>query len=310
MKHIYETVTDCSRELQEILGRMEYSVSAFSRFTSIPVTMFSPSFEILWEVNRAAKFCITNTAYTNPCSRCRARLAGEMKAAEEKADPSAFLCETGLLNLCYVLQFKGRTEGYFIAGPVAMGKDRTRAIADFYEKVPEEKIDVPLLMTMTNNLNVYTPEEVDDLSRMFTDVLNAAFAEPEAGGAGGAEEADRAKIPPEYEYSGRSNVIYNAAAYIQRHFRSITSLSEIADYVHVSRSYLSTLFKKETGIPIVDYVNGLRLAEAERELTGTRRDITDIALSVGFREASYFSRLFKKRYGMNPREYRAEKASS
>ena len=179
MKHFYESIGARDPGLIRRLEDLESSIAAFSRFTSIPVTFFSPAFELQWEFNKTAKFCITNRSYENPCSKCRTSMAEAMAGASDAPEGSTFICATGLVNICCPFFCKGGLAGYFIAGPMAMGRDHNRVISEFYEKVQEESIDMPLLMTMTNNLNVYSPDDVDNLSKIFYDVLRAFKAPAE-----------------------------------------------------------------------------------------------------------------------------------
>jgi AraC-like DNA-binding protein len=58
------------------------------------------------------------------------------------------------------------------------------------------------------------------------------------------------------------------------------------------------------GMPPTQYLNGYRVEKAQTLLKNTDRSITDIALAVGFDDASYFARIFKKQTGMTPREYK------
>lgn len=307
MQKLHEVYDYPDKSLCEILMRMESSIEAFSRFTSIPVTLFSSTFKIIWEFNKPAKFCITNDTYENSCSNCRSTLAESMKrAASTNEEIDTFICHTGLWNICYVLRYEGKILGYFIAGPVAMGRNKEETISDFYEKVSKEKINIPLLMTMTNNLNVYTPDDVVNLSKIFKDIILSSFISKQKYNNKTSKLNLNEQLPslPEIEYNGKSNVVYNALLYINNNYSTITHLSEISDYVHVSKSYFSSLFKKEVGVSIVDYFNNIRLTAAKWALENTDKDITDIAFSVGYRESSYFSKLFKQKFGINPRDYR------
>ena len=74
--------------------------------------------------------------------------------------------------------------------------------------------------------------------------------------------------------------------------------------------YLRKLFQKETGVTPLQYLNGLRLqfaAEALSSVHGQSSTMADIARMSGFREPLYFSRMFKKRYGVSPSFFRQEK---
>lgn len=92
--------------------------------------------------------------------------------------------------------------------------------------------------------------------------------------------------------------------YIKKHYREKIYLDNIASSLGISDSYLSRLFKKETGICIQDYVVQIRLERAVNLLLYSNESIPRIAEYVNFPSQSYFGKVFKKEYGVTPRIYR------
>ena len=80
--------------------------------------------------------------------------------------------------------------------------------------------------------------------------------------------------------------------------------SNIADYCNLSCSHLRALFKRETGVSIRDFLVKTRLAAAAYSLRQTEKPILEIAFEAGFGQISCFNRLFRKIFGVTPREYR------
>ena len=128
-------------------------------------------------------------------------------------------------------------------------------------------------------------------------LLVARFAVPQAG-----EEAPR---DPEAE--DRKNAILE---YIQLGYAGPISLQDLGDRLHLSISYLSKYIKNMLGTGFVEYVNDLRLYHAVRDLTGTDRSMTRIAVDNGFSSLNSFNRVFQGKYGMSPTEYRRQQAKS
>ena len=77
-----------------------------------------------------------------------------------------------------------------------------------------------------------------------------------------------------------------------------------ADHLGLNRSYLSSQFKKETGINLNDFINLMKIDEATRLLVTTDRSVADIASLLAFSSQSYFQSVFKKHTGMTPLQYR------
>lgn len=92
--------------------------------------------------------------------------------------------------------------------------------------------------------------------------------------------------------------------YISADLTADLSLNAMAELLNVNASYLSTLFKKEVGIPLTDYVNRQRVEQAKKLLVVTDFPIKIIAEKCGIPDIYYFSRMFKKRTGCTPKVYR------
>ncbi|MGN7356441.1 response regulator transcription factor [Paenibacillus sp. SAF-054] len=95
---------------------------------------------------------------------------------------------------------------------------------------------------------------------------------------------------------------------IQSAYADDISLSQIAEQVHLNKTYLSELFKKEVGTSFNDYLTQIRIDRAkEMILAGKRMSI--LAEQVGYPNASYFTKVFKKVTGMTPGEYKSSAES-
>lgn len=74
--------------------------------------------------------------------------------------------------------------------------------------------------------------------------------------------------------------------------------------VHLNPVYFSGLFKKELGVNFSDYLAGLRVEKAKALLKEVDWNISEVAAQVGYGDARYFSKVFSKLVGINPKEYR------
>jgi len=101
-------------------------------------------------------------------------------------------------------------------------------------------------------------------------------------------------------------LVKQAYAYIQQNYTRSFSLEELSETIGVSKSYLSRIFKMDTGIPLWDYLNRYRIQKAKELLLITNESITAIAADVGYEDTSYFSRVFHEIAGCSPRAYRQQ----
>lgn len=92
--------------------------------------------------------------------------------------------------------------------------------------------------------------------------------------------------------------------YIEEHYRKEIRLGDLALVAHVSPSYLSTRFKKETGVSFTEYLLTYRINRAKELLKGSNMSCREIALAVGYEDYVQFSKMFKKYEGVSPGAYR------
>ena len=103
---------------------------------------------------------------------------------------------------------------------------------------------------------------------------------------------------------GGSAAIRAAVRYISQYYHQPLTLAHVAGIAGLSPSYFSALFGRVMGIHYREYVNRIRVDEAKRLLTATDYPLSQIAISVGFSDQSYFSKVFKRITLLSPNQYR------
>lgn len=92
--------------------------------------------------------------------------------------------------------------------------------------------------------------------------------------------------------------------YIDQNLYTSVTLKEIADYMQLSPSYLTSLFKQKTGKPLYRYIKERKLQEARLLLTHSHYPLTLIADSLGYNSLAHFSAAFKSEFRLSPSVYR------
>ena len=104
--------------------------------------------------------------------------------------------------------------------------------------------------------------------------------------------------------SEQAALIAKLEAYIGGHYTEDLTIDRLSRLFYISPYHLSHLFKEQTGYSLKQYILRRRIGEAQTRLYSTRDSVQQIAASVGFEDAGYFSRLFTKYIGLPPVEYR------
>jgi two-component system, response regulator YesN len=115
-------------------------------------------------------------------------------------------------------------------------------------------------------------------------------------------------VAPLHEMVGHSMKIMKIKLHVLEHYDQHITLGELAIMMHMNSTYLCELFKRETGIGFVDYLNTVRIEKAKRLLLESDATVESVASLVGYASASHFSRLFKKLTTLTITEFRANRS--
>lgn len=175
--------------------------------------------------------------------------------------------------------------------------------------------------------DVQQVENISVLNTVLTNDLDRIIEELEDGGLNSAEIASQSLLvlwlTLERELTERRfvnvmpnsmmashaapyNPISAAQQYIQNHLHQKLTADSVSQTVHLSRSQFHTLFRQQTGQTFVDYLTQLRLEWACRLLRETGWSVRYISTFVGFTAPEYFHRLFHRKMGMTPKQYRQQ----
>lgn len=147
------------------------------------------------------------------------------------------------------------------------------------------------------------PVICSEFSEMFVRIANELKREAELG-----REMNAA--PSVSVAESGNGYIERAKRFIQTNYAELIRLEDVADHIYLNANYLSSLFRRETGYSVIDYINEYRIGRAMDLLLRTEDKIVDISLQVGFSNCSYFSKVFKRITKMLPHEYRESRGGA
>ncbi|QGQ44899.1 helix-turn-helix domain-containing protein [Metabacillus sediminilitoris] len=113
--------------------------------------------------------------------------------------------------------------------------------------------------------------------------------------------ADRVRKHKQHRYSKPINRCLN---FIYTHLYEDLTLTSLANLVDLHPNYLSSLFKKEVGISIAEYIQRTKVDEAKSLLTFTNYSLLKITTILNFHDQSYFTKVFRKYTGVTPKKYK------
>jgi AraC-like DNA-binding protein len=113
--------------------------------------------------------------------------------------------------------------------------------------------------------------------------------------------ADQTRAP----VSG-NGALQQAQQYLREHIGTRTSVAELAALARLSPSHFAALFRRATGVGVLQYQTRLRMSRARELLDTTDQAIAEIARTLGYADPFYFSRQFRAVHGVSASEYRTQ----
>ena len=150
------------------------------------------------------------------------------------------------------------------------------------------------------------PVYIDELSTRLAIQINEAETDTELDQIEGEMIHKYCLLVRNHSMKNYSQLTQRCITYIDFHYAEPLSLSFFADMCHVTKSYLSTLFKKETDTNITDYIHSVRIRHALVLLNSTALPIHAIAASCGYSDINYFIKIFKRLNVNSPKQYRSQ----
>ena len=149
------------------------------------------------------------------------------------------------------------------------------------------------------------PYHIDRISHMMADKIHTVNTDEQKRQLETEMVREYTRYVREYSLHGFSDPVKQTIRYINRNLEKDLSLPHLSNEAHVSQSYLSSRFSRETGMTITNYITQQRVYKAVRLLQETDGSIAAIAETVGILDENYFTKMFRKVIGVTPSRYRS-----
>lgn len=255
---------------------------------SLSVSLHAPNYNSIVNSDELLSFNIHSNSY---CSIIKTKQDAQKHCQDcqikilKKCENGSFCgnCYAGVFEYVYpILNNKN------IVGFISVSGYKTEKGIDYIKRISKKYgFDEVTLSNVYSTLK--TPQDKSDI-----DILISPLC----------DMLELAQIKTEESFKKSQSFPEKIEHYIKQNRNQNITSDDICNHFSCSRSYMSTVFNKHFGKTIREYLTELRLADATSLLKYSNLNITEIAFSVGFTDANYFSNLFKKSLGMSPTMYR------
>ncbi len=308
--------------VQDQLARLTGTAIITIDFKGNPITKHSCRTEFCSVIRE-------NPVFRKRCYRCDA-LAGLEAVRLER--PYIYLCHCGIVDVAVPVLVGERYLGAVMFGQVRIPNNDTDAkverlvneissfraesdtvrqdMLEMYERLPE--MEYARIVEVAELIDSIVQYIVDRRLKSINDAqtYNWLLRMSAEGEEGGIQELRGPEMPGQSGETWdvpQSSAVYRAVEYVHTHPHETVTMSSMAELCHLSPSYFSRLFRREVGENFITYVNRKKVQWAKERLRGGKESINQIAMDLGYVDASYFISVFRKFEGITPVEYRQQK---
>ena len=239
-------------------------------------------------------FCHAVACNPNGCRGCHQEQLALLRRLGRKLKPQQVSCRGGLIQVAVPVVSAGRHVATVLGGKVRVGRSGARAFDALLPqlRLHRGKRDLRQLRAAYCRVPVLTVQKLRAAVRLL-DMLARLFAET----LGHQPSPRSATDPP---------CICEAKQFVRLHLAERLTNRQVAQALHLERSYFCRLFRRLTGLTFHAYVAQARVEQARTLLRNSHQRIGQIASDAGFQSASDFNRIFKARVGMTPTDFRRQ----
>lgn len=281
--------------------------------------------------SNSTKFCCMVreiNEYSALCEKCDSR--GGVESARIK-EAYIYKCHKGLVDFAVPIIVMGQYLGAMMAGQILVDENDKFELEEIvkvdstfknldnrlkkeleieYSKLPILSFNkIKSIAQMMFHISNYIAEEA--VLKMSLNEINNEYYNEQHENKNSSKCIDIKKVDESKDvnfminkYNNEESPIMKATEYIDNNIYENITLKKISSVCNLSQCYFSKLFKKETGINFIEYLNMKKIAKAKQLLINTDKAINNISLDLGFEDCGYFIRIFKKLEGTTPKKFR------
>lgn len=263
-----------TEELKEILA-------FFYTLTGIRVVIFNAAFkEILAYPETKCQFCRQINADASLAERCNASNRCAFEVCKKKKDVYIYKCHAGLVEAAAPIRSENQILGYIMFGQITDEKDKSN-------------LNARILYFNRENGVSCSSEGIKYKSR--SQIVAAARL---------LEVCTAYILQKDMIQTENDQQLTSVKAYIHAHLAEKITIEQLCRDAEISRTQLYAMFQREMGVGIAAYIREERLKRAKSLLQESDLPVAQVSVLCGIADYNYFSRLYKKRYGVSPHKSR------
>ena len=264
----------------------EKLLNAFAAATGVSISFFNRHFGCVADSMPGIPDYCAHLHRSKRCIDCCTQSdMAALRQVEQTGKPYRYICPFGMMEAIAPIVEGDEITGYLMIGSIALpGQEQEETLLRLARE-RDARADVAVLRAHIRTLPRCDKARFDACCDLMT-VLAAHFAR---------EVIDR---------GDERTVVALLKDYLKKNLQKKITLAELGMRMHCSTVTLTKAFRRETGTSIMQYLQEKRLQYAKKLLSETNMPIKEVAERCGFAEPPYFSRCFKREFGVSPKDCR------
>ena len=260
-------------------------MQAFYSLTNIKIVIFDAEHNIICSYPESdCTFCKKIKSIPTISKKCANSDLQVFNKCKKEEKLILYTCHAGLVEACAPLKQNGIVIGYIMFGQISDLPCRDALNQNISSVCKEYGLNETEFLRVSKTIKLKSYESIMATAKIFEAcisyiILNEMFL-------------------PEHD-----KIILESETFIDNHLENV-SVTELYKHLNISRTALYEIFKKKTGLGVTEFIRKKQFEKANQLLKETDLPINDIANLCGFNDYNYFSRVFKKRYGISPKNIR------
>ncbi|MBR5152887.1 MAG: PocR ligand-binding domain-containing protein [Clostridia bacterium] len=270
-------------EIQINFEKLSDIARAFYALTKIKMVIFDSDHHQLFSYpdENDCLFCRKMKAIPMTAEKCSQNDRQVFEECRKTGKLKLYTCHAGLVEGCAPLKQNGKIIGYMMFGQISDFQSREVLNQNISYVCRSYGLDEEEFLRAAKSIRLKSYDTIMHAAKIFEACISYIML-------------NEMLTPTE------DKIIAQSERYIQQHLEDVT-VEQLCEHLSVSRTCLYDIFRKKTGQGVSGFIRNQQFETAKTLLTNTDYSIGEVAQQCGFSDYNYFSRVFKKRFGISPK---------
>lgn len=274
--------------LDFIMDDIKNTLDDFHKITGFAISLYDENMNAIYHASTLAPVCNAIRSYPKLREKCRVCEEYGNRVCTQTRRPFVYKCHAGLTEAHIPICENNIIIGYMLTGHLLCSDSVEYVKNKLTQYAKECNVEPDYFLKKLDKMNIVEKDYIDSSVNMI-------------------------KMCASYLYLSqiiqKSSYVQSAQLkdYIDSHYTEDLTIKHLCDKMFISKTKLYKLSLKTFGMGCTEYITQKRLEKAKILLKTTDKSIYQISEETGFSDANYFTRIFKKRIGLTPRQYKKTK---